>query len=96
MRPEIDVKSLHAKIGQLSLDNDFFGRSAREGRFVVPLPGMTENLLTISVASLSKRTLIITYHSGAKFKLVRNENLLSEFKSADSRNFRPQTSQFVL
>ncbi len=32
--PEIDVKSLHAKIGQLTLENDFFGRSARQGRSV--------------------------------------------------------------
>ncbi|WP_333823008.1 IS3 family transposase [Pinisolibacter sp.] len=30
--PPIDLKALHAKIGELTLTNDFLGRSAREGR----------------------------------------------------------------
>src|SRR5215204_4216951 len=30
-QPAVDVKSLHAKIGELTLENDFFGRSARQG-----------------------------------------------------------------
>lgn len=29
--PAIDLKTLHAKIGELTLVNDFFGRRAREG-----------------------------------------------------------------
>ncbi|MGB6922431.1 MAG: IS3 family transposase [Methyloceanibacter sp.] len=32
-QPAIDVKSLHAKIGELTLENDFLGRSARQSRF---------------------------------------------------------------
>jgi len=30
MLPAVDVKSLHAKIGELTLENDFFRRSARK------------------------------------------------------------------
>ena len=30
-QPAIDVKSLHAKIGELALENDFFKRSAHQG-----------------------------------------------------------------
>jgi transposase-like protein len=33
-QPAVDVKSLHAKIGELTLENEFFGRSARQSRFV--------------------------------------------------------------
>ncbi|HMF86476.1 MAG TPA: IS3 family transposase [Gemmatimonadaceae bacterium] len=33
-QPAVDVKSLHAKIGELTLENDFLGRSARQSRFV--------------------------------------------------------------
>ncbi|WP_298965091.1 IS3 family transposase [uncultured Roseibium sp.] len=29
--PTVDVKTLHAKIGELTLENDFLGRSARQG-----------------------------------------------------------------
>ncbi len=29
--PTVDVKTLHAKIGELTLENDFFSRSARQG-----------------------------------------------------------------
>jgi len=29
--PAVDVKSLHAKIGELTLENDFFRRSAHQG-----------------------------------------------------------------
>ncbi|WP_370395928.1 IS3 family transposase [Cognatishimia sp.] len=39
--PAIDVKSLHAKIGQLTLENDFLGRSARQGRTVGERKEMT-------------------------------------------------------
>ncbi|MCC1495133.1 transposase [Cognatishimia sp. F0-27] len=39
--PEIDVKSLHAKIGQLTLENVFLGRSARQGRSVGESKEMT-------------------------------------------------------
>ncbi|HEV2040813.1 MAG TPA: IS3 family transposase [Casimicrobiaceae bacterium] len=31
--PAVDLKSLHAKIGELTLENDFLGRSAQQGRF---------------------------------------------------------------
>ncbi|HEY3776705.1 MAG TPA: IS3 family transposase [Rhizomicrobium sp.] len=30
--PSVDLKSLHAKIGELTLENDFLGRCARQGR----------------------------------------------------------------
>ena len=30
-QPAVDVKSLHAKIGALTLENDFLGRSAQQG-----------------------------------------------------------------
>ncbi len=32
-QPAIDVKSLHAKIGELTAGERFFGRSARQSRF---------------------------------------------------------------
>nr|WP_306263363.1 IS3 family transposase [Pararhizobium sp. IMCC3301] len=40
--PEIDVKSLHAKIGQLTLENGFFRRSARQGRSSAERKEMTD------------------------------------------------------
>ncbi|WP_281020121.1 IS3 family transposase [Minwuia sp. IMCC3060] len=39
--PQIDVKSLHAKIGQLALENDFLGGRARQGRSVAERKEMT-------------------------------------------------------
>nr|WP_319247694.1 IS3 family transposase [uncultured Celeribacter sp.] len=41
--PAIDVKSLHAKIGQLTLENDFLGRGARQGRSVGERKEMTNH-----------------------------------------------------
>ena len=32
--PAVDVKSLHAKIGELTVENGFFGRCARQGQSV--------------------------------------------------------------
>lgn len=32
--PDVDIKTLHAKIGQLTLENDFFGGRAHEGGHV--------------------------------------------------------------
>ncbi|MCH2078892.1 MAG: IS3 family transposase [Rhodobacteraceae bacterium] len=48
--PEIDVKSLHAKIGQLTLENDFLGRSARQGRSVAERKEMTDRDHNLSLA----------------------------------------------
>ncbi len=48
--PEIDVTSLHAKIGQLTLENDFFSRSARQGRSVAERKEMTDRSHRLSLA----------------------------------------------
>ncbi|MEO1408213.1 MAG: IS3 family transposase [Pseudomonadota bacterium] len=47
--PEIDVTSLHAKIGQLTLENDFLGRRARQGRSVAERKEMTERSHKLSL-----------------------------------------------
>ncbi|WP_157035679.1 IS3 family transposase [Sphingobium chungbukense] len=40
--PPVDVKTLHAKIGELTLANDFLGRRAREGRSVAERKAMID------------------------------------------------------
>ncbi|WP_422028238.1 IS3 family transposase [Roseovarius sp.] len=47
--PEIDVTSLHAKIGQLTLENDFLGGSARQGRSVAERKEMTDRAHRLSL-----------------------------------------------
>jgi hypothetical protein len=47
--PVIDVKTLHAKIGELALENDFFVRSARQGRSVAGRKKMIDPTATLSV-----------------------------------------------
>ena len=34
--PKVDVNTLHAKIGELTMENDFFSRSARQGGIAGP------------------------------------------------------------
>jgi transposase len=41
--PAIDVKTLHAKIGELALVNDFFVRRARQGGSVAERKTMIDN-----------------------------------------------------
>jgi putative transposase len=42
VEPAVDVTVLHAKIGELTLANDFFGRCAREGRSVAERKAMID------------------------------------------------------
>ncbi|MBK8839850.1 MAG: IS3 family transposase [Hyphomonadaceae bacterium] len=48
--PAIDVKSLHAKIGQFALENGFFVRCARQGRAVAERKAMIDRKHKLSVA----------------------------------------------
>ncbi|MEX1249999.1 MAG: IS3 family transposase, partial [Hyphomonas sp.] len=48
--PAIDVKTLHAKIGELTLVNDFLGRRAREGRSVAGRKTMIDRSHTLPLA----------------------------------------------
>ena len=47
---EINVKSLHAKIGQLTLKNDFFGKSARQSRSVAERKEMINRNRSLSLS----------------------------------------------
>ncbi|MAX73270.1 MAG: IS3 family transposase [Nioella sp.] len=92
--PDIDVKTLHAKIGQLTLENDFLGRRARQGRSVVERKEMTDpdhklsltrqaTLLGISRGSLYYEP---RPTSDADLKLMRRiDELHMEFPFAGSR-----------
>ncbi|WP_131120261.1 IS3 family transposase [Lichenihabitans psoromatis] len=48
--PVIDVKTLHAKIGELTLANDFLGRRARQGRTVAERKTMIDRSHDLPVA----------------------------------------------
>ncbi|PBN41317.1 IS3 family transposase [Sphingobium sp. D43FB] len=48
--PAIDVKTLHAKIGELTLANDFLGRRAREGRSVAERKAMIDRSHSLPLA----------------------------------------------
>ncbi|HEY1962936.1 MAG TPA: IS3 family transposase [Rhizomicrobium sp.] len=51
--PSVDVKSLHAKIGELTLENDFLGRCARQGRHA-ERKAMIDRLHELSVTRQAK------------------------------------------
>ena len=48
--PAIDVKTLHAKIGELTLENDFFVRGARQGGSVAERKTMIDATAKLSVS----------------------------------------------
>ena len=48
--PAIDVKRLHAKIGELTLENDFFDRSARQGGSVAERKAMIDRAHDLPVS----------------------------------------------
>ncbi|MCJ1960738.1 IS3 family transposase [Novosphingobium mangrovi (ex Hu et al. 2023)] len=52
--PAVDVKTLHAKIGELTLANGFFGRRARQGRSVVERKAMIDRSHTLPVKRQAK------------------------------------------
>ncbi|MCD1636361.1 IS3 family transposase [Martelella mediterranea] len=47
--PAVEVKNLHAKIGELTLENDFLGRRARQGR-IVGRKAMIDRNHTLSIS----------------------------------------------
>ncbi|MFH3478636.1 IS3 family transposase [Xanthobacter variabilis] len=52
--PAVDVKTLHAKIGELTLANDFLGRRARQGRTVAERKAMIDRSHTLPVKRQAK------------------------------------------
>ncbi|MGA1810604.1 IS3 family transposase [Sphingobium sp. WW5] len=52
--PAVDVKTLHAKIGELTLANDFLGRRARQGRSVAERKAMIDRTHTLPVKRQAK------------------------------------------
>ncbi|AXJ94483.1 MULTISPECIES: IS3 family transposase [unclassified Sphingomonas] len=54
VEPAIDVKTLHAKIGELTLANDFLGRRARQGRSVAERKTMIDRSHTLPVKRQAK------------------------------------------
>ncbi|TYC80982.1 IS3 family transposase, partial [Novosphingobium sp. BW1] len=52
--PAVDVKTLHARIGELTLANDFFGRRARQGRTVAERKAMIDQTDTLPVKRQAK------------------------------------------
>ncbi|MBC6718385.1 IS3 family transposase [Aurantimonas sp. DM33-3] len=48
--PTVDVKTLHAKIGELTLANDFLGRRARQGRTVAERKTMIDRSHDLPIA----------------------------------------------
>ncbi|WP_447953470.1 IS3 family transposase [Sphingopyxis chilensis] len=47
--PPVDIKRLHAKIGELTLENDFLGRSARQGGTVAERKAMIDRSHDLAV-----------------------------------------------
>ncbi|WP_156799850.1 IS3 family transposase [Novosphingobium resinovorum] len=52
--PAVDVKTLHAKIGELTLANDFLGRRARQGKTVAERKAMIDRTHTLPVKRQAK------------------------------------------
>ncbi|NML91930.1 IS3 family transposase [Sphingobium sp. TB-6] len=95
--PTVDVKTLHAKIGELTLANDFLGRRAREGRSVAERKAMIDRLHNLPLARQARELGISrgsVYYlprpvSAADLEIMRRiDELHLEFPFAGSRMLR--------
>ncbi|WP_224001182.1 IS3 family transposase [Aureimonas sp. SA4125] len=95
--PVIDVKTLHAKIGELTLANDFLGRRARQGRTVAERKTMIDRSHPLPVAGQARELGISrgsVYYlpravSAADLALMRRiDELHLEYPFAGSRMLR--------
>lgn len=62
--PTIDVKTLHAKIGELTLENDFFARRARQGGSVAERKKMIDPSAKLSV---SRQAIVLGISRGSVY-----------------------------
>ncbi|WP_193559555.1 MULTISPECIES: IS3 family transposase [Rhizobium/Agrobacterium group] len=65
--PTVDVKTLHAKIGELTLENDFLGRSARQGG----IAGRKEMIDREHKLSLVRQAKLLGFSRGSVYYLPR-------------------------
>ncbi|MCB4862773.1 MULTISPECIES: IS3 family transposase [Sphingobium] len=95
--PPVDVKTLHAKIGELTLANDFLGRRAREGRSVAERKTMIDRSHSLPLARQARELGISrgsVYYlprpvSAADLTIMRRiDELHLEFPFAGSRMLR--------
>ncbi|WP_336953334.1 IS3 family transposase [Sphingobium aromaticivastans] len=95
--PPVDVKTLHAKIGELTLANDFLGRRAREGRSVAERKAMIDRSHNLPLARQARELGISrgsVYYlprpvSAADLAIMRRiDELHLEFPFAGSRMLR--------
>ncbi|WP_429923254.1 IS3 family transposase [Agrobacterium vitis] len=65
--PTVDIKTLHAKIGELTLENDFLGRSARQGG----IAGRKEMIDRVHKLSVSRQAKLLGFSRGSVYYLPR-------------------------